>query len=140
MAPVRTWLLFTACTVALLVVGAGRFPSVVEFDMSGGERGVNPEDIYEAFSERFRRADVEDVSLEDFMQLHHDCSAAIHSAMLGPPDISVAVREPPKKRPLAWGGSVCFGPHFAISRRNVSEPCAAELMPAVRMSSGVTNS
>ena len=52
---------------------------MVEFDMSGGERGVNPEDIYEAFSERFRRADVEDVSLEDFMQLHHDCSAAIHS-------------------------------------------------------------
>ena len=35
-----------------------------------------------AFSERFRLADIEDVALEDFMQFHHDFSAAISSDRL----------------------------------------------------------
>ena len=52
------------------------------YDISGGSEGVNPEEIELAFSERFRLADIEDVALEDFMQFHHDFSAAISSARL----------------------------------------------------------
>jgi hypothetical protein len=59
-----------------------RYPSVSKFDVSGGSQGVNPEDIETAFTERFRLADIEDVKLEDFMQFHHDFSAAINSDRL----------------------------------------------------------
>ena len=55
------------------------YPSVAEFDYSGGERGVDPEDIEDAFAERFRRAEVTEVDFDEFMQFHHDFSATIES-------------------------------------------------------------
>ena len=59
-----------------------RYPSVSQFDASGGSEGVNPEDIEELFSERFRLADIADVTFDDFMQFHHNFSAAIQSDRL----------------------------------------------------------
>jgi hypothetical protein len=55
---------------------------VLQFDASGGSEGVNPEDIEESFSGRFRLADIVDVTFDDFMQFHHDFSAAIQSDRL----------------------------------------------------------
>ena len=52
---------------------------MTEFDATSGARGVNPEHIEAAFEERFRRADVADVALEDFLEFHHDVSAGIDS-------------------------------------------------------------